>query len=147
MSLGAAENIANTLAHLGHTKDAILLAQHAFDLKRRAEGADAPDTLWFERDLAVDERMDGNLPQAEALYRDVNTRARAIMTHGEHVLGQYQVEFGEVLMRLDKSEEARAVLAEGVATLRASFGAMDHRTQQAQRLLDSLGSQHEAAKE
>ncbi len=138
--LGAESNIANAMAHMGRTKEATTIAQHVFEVKRRAEGADSPDTLVFERNLAVDFKMGGDLAQAEAAYRDVVGRARKTMTHGEHNLGRWESEFGEILAQEGKLDEARAMLTESVATLTKSFGAQDKQTLHARNLLASLGA-------
>jgi len=137
--LGAENNVANTLAHMGRTQDAVAIARHVFEVKRRAEGPDSPDTLLLERNLAVDFRMGGDLPKAEAAYRDLVGRARTIMTHGEHNLGRWEAEFGELLLNEGKRDEARVLLAEGVATLTKSLGAQDKQTVHAQMVLASVG--------
>jgi tetratricopeptide (TPR) repeat protein len=142
LSLGAANSIANTLAHMGRTKDAIVMAQKLFETKSRVEGPTQADTIWFERDLATDYRLDGNLPRAEQIYRDVVVRARAIFMHGEYSLGQYESELGEVLALEHKSDEARALLTESLVTLTKSLGPADRHTLHAQALLASLPTSH-----
>ena len=140
LSLAAENNIANALAHMGRAQEAIALAKHAYDIKREVEGADRPDTLWFERNLAEDYRIDGKLQQAETVLRDVVDRARKTMTHGEHILGQYESEFGELLLAEGKIAEAGAPLAESVTSLTRSLGAEDSRTVRARKLLDMVSA-------
>jgi len=138
MSREAMSNIASALRYMGRTKEALPIAQKVLDLNRRVEGPDEEDTLWAAHNLAIDYRMDGNLPQAESILRDVVTRARRVFIHGEYYPGLYESELGEVLALEHKPAEARTLLTESLATLTKSLGPTHRHTIHAQSLLASL---------
>jgi non-specific serine/threonine protein kinase len=97
LSVAAVNNMAQAMAKMGRTKDAIAMGERALGLWRRSVGPDQANTLRAERNLAMDYRQDGNLARAEALLRDAVDRARRMFTHGEYYLGQYERELDEVL--------------------------------------------------
>jgi non-specific serine/threonine protein kinase len=103
LSIAAMNNMAQTLAKMGRTQEAIGLAEKALDMWRRTVGPDAANTLRAERNLAMDCRQSGDLRRAETLLRDVVARSQRIFTHGEHFRSQYEAELAELL-----AEEAQA---------------------------------------
>jgi non-specific serine/threonine protein kinase len=131
-------DIANALAFAGRAKEAIPMGQKAFDLQRRALGPDAADTLWFENNLADYYHRDGNLAEAETLYRDIVARARTTFPPGQWDLGHFEYHLGEVLGQEGKIAEARAVLSESVALLTKVLGADHARTKRAVAALEAL---------
>ena len=64
-------NIANVLAGMGRTKEAIAAGEKAWTIERRNAGADNPDTLWFENNLASYYLKDGNAAKAADVWADV----------------------------------------------------------------------------
>jgi non-specific serine/threonine protein kinase len=135
LSVAAVNNMAQVLAAMGRTKDAVATARKALDLWRRAAGPDQTYTLQAERNLANDLRQDGDLAGSETVFRDVVARARRVFTHGEYYLGQFESEMGELLAQEGKSDEARALLTEGLAALTKSLGPADRRTLHAGEVL------------
>ena len=98
------------LASAGRTKDAIAAGQKAFDLERRAAGADNPDTLWFENNLATYYLKDGNPAEAVRVWTDVVQRGRSQFTHGEWDLAHFLFHLGEAQATAGDKKAAQASL-------------------------------------
>jgi len=128
-------NIANVLASMGHTKDAIAAGQKAFDLERRAAGANNPDTLWFENNLATYYLKDGNSAESVRVWADVVERGRGQFTHGEWDLAHFLFHLGEAQMAAGDKKAARASLTESVARFTKALGANNQRTLKANAAL------------
>ena len=131
-------NIANTLAFMGRVSEAIPMQQKALDLQRSSVGADHPDTLWLENNLANFYDRNGDLAKAEATYRDTIERGRRQFTKGEWDLGHFLFRLGQVLAKEGRTAEARTAIEEGLAILQASLGPDHARTQRAQAALAAL---------
>jgi tetratricopeptide (TPR) repeat protein len=121
-------NIANVLASMGRTKEAIAAGQKAFDLERRAAGANNPDTLWFENNLATYYLKDGNSAEAVRVWEDVVQRGRSQFTHGEWDLAHFLFHLGEAQATAGDKKGAQALLTESVARFTAALGANNERT-------------------
>jgi len=134
----AYNNIAGALSNMGHQKEAIIAAEKAWNLERRAAGADNPDTLWFENNLAMDYRKDGDLAKALQLWSDVVQRGRKVFTHGEWDLAQFLYRHGETEAMLGDGQAARRSLAESIRLFTLALGPRHPRTLAAEIALRSL---------
>ncbi|HEX3944941.1 MAG TPA: tetratricopeptide repeat protein [Rhizomicrobium sp.] len=131
-------NIASVLGNMGRTKDAIAAGKKAWDLERRAAGADNPDTLWFENNLANYYRQDGNNAEAARVWSDVVQRGRKQFTHGEWDLAHFLFHLGEMQALLGDTNAARASLTESVQRFTVALGAHNKRTLSAKIALKNL---------
>jgi non-specific serine/threonine protein kinase len=138
LSRAGYNNIASTLAWMGREKEAIATGQKVLVLERQALGADHPETLWFENNLANYYDRARDFADAEATYRDVLARARRAFTKGEWDLGHFAYHLGALLAEEGKNDEARTYLQESVKILTAALGKDNARTKRAQAALDSL---------
>jgi non-specific serine/threonine protein kinase len=138
LSGAAMGNVASTLASMGRTRDAIVMAQKSLDVARGAGGADSPDSIRRENKLASLYERDGNLAAAEPLFRDVVRRARTVFGHGEYDLGQFEYRLGKLLAATGRAAEARPLLVESVAILGKSLGPVAPRTVSARAALAAL---------
>jgi hypothetical protein len=116
------------------------MAQTALDLERRVSGPDSADSIWRENNLASNLEKDGRLADATAMYRDVLKRARAVYTHGEWDLGQFEYRLAKLLINTGKAEEGRPLLADSVAILTHSLGPAAVPTTRASALLTSAAA-------
>lgn len=132
-------NIANTLASMGRTKEAIAAGEKAWNIESRAAGADNPDTLWFENNLANYYLKDGNAAKAAEVWADVVRRGRHRFTHGEWDLAHFLYHLGEAEAATGNTSAARATLLESVQRFTTALGAQNPRTRNAKAALDKLG--------
>jgi non-specific serine/threonine protein kinase len=131
LSRFAMNGVAKMLTAMGRPREAIPLAQKAFELQRAAEGPANEDTLWIEASLADALDHAGETARAEAEYRNIVAQAHVAFTHGEWDLGHFEYLLGALLAKEGKSAEARATLADSVAQLTRSLGPNDAATQSA----------------
>jgi non-specific serine/threonine protein kinase len=140
LSRATVNNLASTLVNMGRTTEAVAMAQTALDLERRVSGPDSADSIWRENNLASNLEKDGRLADATAMYRDVLKRARAVYTHGEWDLGQFEYRLAKLLINTGKAEEGRPLLADSVAILTHSLGPAAVPTTRASALLTSAAA-------
>jgi len=133
-------NIANVLASMGRTKEAIAAGEKAWSLESRASGADNPDTLWFENNLANFYLKDGNAAKAADMWADVVRRGRHRFVHGEWDLAHFLYHLGEAQAAVGNKNAARASLEESVRRFTAALGAQNPRTRNANAALDKLNA-------
>jgi non-specific serine/threonine protein kinase len=138
LSIAAVNNIASTLANMGRTAEAVAMARKSLDLERRSSGPDSPDTIWSENNLASNLEKDGKLAEATDMYRDVLRRARAVFTHGEWDLGQFEFRLAKLLLGAGHQAEGRPLLTDSVALLTRSLGPADPHTKRALAALAAL---------
>ena len=138
LSRAAMNNTADALDRMGRTRDAVIMAKHVLDVERGVSGADSPDALWNENNLASDYEKDGNLPAAEAQFRDLVQRSRPVFNHGEYDLGQFEFRLGKVLAAEGKIDEARGLLTASLAIFDKSLGPADPHTARAEAALNGL---------
>ncbi len=134
----AYNNVADTLAFLGREPEAIANGLKALQLEREDIGADHPDTIWFENNLANYYDRAHDLVHAEATYRDVLERAGRAFRHGEWDVGHFNYHLGAVLAEEGRKDEARHYLQESVRILTAALGKDSVRTRRAQAALNAL---------
>jgi serine/threonine-protein kinase len=133
-------NIANVLANMGRTKEAIAAGEKAWNIEVHDAGPDNPDTLWFENNLANYYLKDGNATKAAELWADVVRRGRHRFTHGEWDLAHFLFHLGEAQAAMGNKSAARASFAESVQRFTAALGAQNPRTRNAQAALDKLNA-------
>jgi tetratricopeptide (TPR) repeat protein len=138
LSRSGMNNIAGTLAFMGRETEAIAMGQKVLVLERQVLGADHPETIWFENNLANYYDRARNFAEAEATYRDVVARSRRTFTKGEWDLGHFIYHLGAVLAEEGKTDQARPVLEESVSILTKALGKDNPRTRHAQAALDAL---------
>ena len=138
LSRAAMNNTADALDRMGRTRDAVIMAKHVLDVERGVSGADSPAALWNENNLASDYEKDGNLPAAEAQFRDLVQRSRPVFNHGEYDLGQFEFRLGKVLAAEGKIDEAGELLTASLAIFDKSLGPADPHTARAEAARNGL---------
>lgn len=133
-------NVANCLAYMGREKEAIAVGLKTLALERADIGADHPETIWFENNLANFYERDHQLGQAEATYRDVLDRAHRAFKPGEWDVGHFTYHLGALLAEENKTAEARPYLERSVEILSAALGKDNVRTKRAQAELTALNA-------
>lgn len=128
-------NIAEVLSSMGRSTEAITTGQKALELERRASGANDPDSLWFENNLAMYYRQGGNAAEAARIWADVVQRARKQFTHGEWDLAHFLYREGETQAMLGENRAAAESLSESVERFTAALGAKNERTLKAKAAL------------
>ena len=123
---------------MGRTKEAIAAGEKAWTIESRTSGADNPDTLWFENNLASYYLKDGNAAKAAEVWADVVQRGRRRFTHGEWDLAHFLYHLGEAQAAMGNATAARASLGESVRRFTAALGAQNPRTISAKTALDKL---------
>ncbi len=133
-------NVANTLAFMGREKEAIAIGLKTLLLQRADLGADHPDTIWFENNLANFYDRDRNFAMAEATYRDVLARAQRTFGPGAWDTGHFTYHLGAVLAEEGKTPEAKRDLEQAVEILTKSLGKDNPRTKRAAAALEAIGT-------
>jgi non-specific serine/threonine protein kinase len=133
-------NIAEVLSAMDDGPGAIATGQKALDLERRASGWNDPDSLWFENNLAMYYRKDGNAREAARLWADVVLRARGQFTHDEWDLAHFLYREGETDAMLGDGKAACRELSEAVRRFTTALGARNDRTVKAGAALAKCGN-------
>ena len=123
---------------MGRMQEAVADGQRVYQLQRDSLGADQADTIWFENNLANFQHLAQNLQAAEATYRDVVSRARRTFSHGEWDLGYFLFRLGQVIAEQGRPQEARPLLVDGIARMKAKLGAGNGRVVKAEAVLTGL---------
>ena len=131
-------NVAHADAGLGRLDEAIALEGKVVEIEKRLGGPDQVDAIWHVDDVAGFYDRNGDAKTAESLYREVIARARALPLTGQWRFGNFAFHLGSLLATEGKTDEAKALLTESVATLTATLGAADAHTKSAQAALDGI---------
>ena len=131
-------NVAHADAGLGRLDEAIALEGNVVEIEKRLGGPDHVDAIWHVDDVAGFYARKGDAKTAESLYREVIARARALPLTGQWQFGNFAFHLGSLLATEGKTDEAKALLTESVATLTATLGAADAHTKSAQAALDGI---------
>jgi tetratricopeptide (TPR) repeat protein/tRNA A-37 threonylcarbamoyl transferase component Bud32 len=120
-------NEAEALLALGRAPEALPLFERALAIRQEAFGAAHPETAQSLTDLGLGYAALGDLGAAEKWLREGLKQSRATLEPPSVGLAEAQIFLADLLVRRQRTEEARALYAEALPILRAAYPAGDPR--------------------
>ncbi len=137
-TLTSMTNLAAVYRRQERVEDALALLREVLRLQQEAAGEDHPRSLLYQHNLARVCEDAGRMDEALELLVEVVERARRVLPAGHAQLGTYVAALGECHLRRGEREEARRMLTEARAILRAAPGASKSRIESVERKLEQL---------
>lgn len=137
-TLTSMTNLAAVYRRQERVEDALALLREVLRLQQEAAGEDHPRSLLYQHNLARVCEDAGRMDEALELLAEVVERARRVLPAGHAQLGTYVAALGECHLRRGEREEARRMLTEARAILRAAPGASKSRIESVERKLEQL---------
>jgi non-specific serine/threonine protein kinase/serine/threonine-protein kinase len=129
------DNLGLILSDQREFEEAERLQRRALSILEQILGPDNPDTIICENNLADTVVGLGRAAEAETIMADVVRRARNSLPAGHWHLGVYLKSHAEMLLPLDRYEQAQQALSEAYEIQLAAFGPDHKRTQDVIRVL------------